>query len=521
MKPFLQKFGDAVLGTLVGFDRLVFRGYLSRISYPEGLAYFLRMNGVLFKDFSGFAEETTARLKEASLAWPKESGRPLEQMFPNSRKKEDFVREVRERDHIEEGLICTLTAVEPCQSFEIFKNKETHLLEVRPRRRKCLFIYHYFVHPILGCVGARIQTWFPFQVQVWINGREWLARRLKRVGIEFVRSDNAFPWIADFARAQRLMDEQVGYDWPRILNGISRKLDPIHDARFRKFSCDYQWITYQSEWATDIAFRDRSTLVSSYPSLVRHAMTTFGSPDVLRFLGRRLTPDGRPHPRFEQEVTSDLKERPEGIRIKHRVGQNSVKAYDKGSVFRVETTMNDPGAFKIFRTTQARPTDPPAFKPMRKGIQDLFPRVEVSEEINDRYLDALASTRETRPLSEIVDPLTRHVHWKGRRVRALNPWAEADARLLGAVARGEFAFRGFNNGDLRALIYDESTENPVERKKQSAAMTRRIRLLRAHGLVQKMPNSRRYKLTAKGQLAVTAMSAARHCNTHQLSQIAA
>jgi len=37
---------------------------------------------------------------------------------------------------------------------------------------------------------ARIQTWFPFHVQVGINGREWLTRQMQRAGLGYRQGGN-------------------------------------------------------------------------------------------------------------------------------------------------------------------------------------------------------------------------------------------------------------------------------------------------------------------------------------------
>ena len=88
-------------------------------------------------------------------------------------------------------------------------------------------------------------------------------------------------------------------------------------------------------------FRDPASLGSLYPALVRHAMHHFQSPDVMRFLGRKL------HPNFQGEVTSSYKRRLEGARVKHWANGNSVKMYDKGgNILRVETTMANTADFK-------------------------------------------------------------------------------------------------------------------------------------------------------------------------------
>jgi len=126
------------------------------------------------------------------------------------------------------------------------------------------------------------------------------------------------------------MNEQLTVEWPALLNGIARTVNPIHDDIFRAHPTTYYWSTYQSEWAIDIAFRTADELRRLYPRLLQHAMTTFGSTDIMRFLGRHIPLNGAVPKRFTGEVVSDLRQRQEGVRIKHRLNDNSVKAVRQG-----------------------------------------------------------------------------------------------------------------------------------------------------------------------------------------------
>ena len=238
------------------------------------------------------------------------------------------------------------------------------MLELRYQKRKCVHLYHYQVHPVFGFLHARIQTWFPFNVQVCLNGREWLARQMERAGVRFKRHDNCFTWLEDAECAQRLMQKQLAVDWKRALTAIARTLNPLHRSIFRHWPMDYYWSAYQSEWATDLCFRDPSTLARIYPPLVSHAMHHFQSPDVMRFLCQKA-----PHGNFTGELVTSFKDRAEGVRVKHWVGGNSIKMYDKGgSVLRVETTIAKTPDFKVFRPLSNDPNGRRAWRPMRKGI---------------------------------------------------------------------------------------------------------------------------------------------------------
>jgi hypothetical protein len=338
----------------------------------------------------------------------------------------------------------------------------------------------------------------------------------------YQRRDNCFTWLADPEQAQRMMDRQVQSDWPELLDAIARSLNPAHQTMFADFPIKYYWSTFQSEWATDVMFRDPAVLAQLYPRLVQHGLTTFLSADVMRFLGRKIPSTGLPHGRFQGEVVSDVKHRTEGVRIKHRIGDNSVKMYDKqGSVLRVETTINDVDQFKTFRAPEHQPDAAPGWQRMRKGVADLHRRAAVSQASNDRYLAALASVENTTSLGELTTRLCRPVSYKGRRVRALNPHAPADAALLAAISRGEFALNGLRNQDLRGLLFAKPGRTKAEQKRQAAAVSRKLRLLRAHRLIRKVPHTHRYHLTDAGRTVVTALMAARNATTQELTKMAA
>jgi hypothetical protein len=153
-----------------------------------------------------------------------------------------------------------------------------------------------------------------------------------------------------------------------------------------------------------------------------------------------------------------------------------------------------------------------AWRPLRKGVADLHRRAQVSEAANRRYLEALARSRTLPPWCSLTEKLCRPTTWKGRRVRALNPYGPQDLALLRAVARGEFTINGFRNRDLAKLLYASDQElHATEKRRQSSAITRKLRLLRAHGLIKKVPKTHRYHLTAGGSKAITAIIAALQC----------
>jgi hypothetical protein len=533
MKSFLGKCGAAVLGVLNGFDRVFFRGTLRNLAYPQGLQHYLWAKRILYKDFAQHSQQVTQQVIDASLHHARESGREIRYLNSTDYRKEDLAREIAARDGISTGLICILQSVDPCMSFAIHKSCLSKRLEIHYRVRKCLHLYHYQMHPVFGFMHARIQTWFPFRIYVCLNGREWLARQLDRAGLAYQRRDNSFTWIEDLAQAQKLFDTQLQANWPGLLNAIAQSLNPLHDSLFAAYPTQYYWSVGQNEWASDILFRSRADLEAIYPQLVRHAVTTYRSAEVLRFLGRKLTAAGEIPSRFTGEVVSSLQHREEGVRMKHWLNHNSIKLYDKGSVLRIETTINNPDDFRVYRAKENDPQGEKAWRTLRHGVADFHRRAQVSQAANDRYAEALAAVTDTTALKQLAEPLCQPVLCPSRpkkgqegrtrpyRVRALNPLAADDAALLQAVIQPEFTLNGLRNRDLCRLLYPDPPPSSAEQRRRSAAVTRKLRLLRGHGVLHKVPRTHRYQLSKQGRTAVIALLAARDANAAQLTANAA
>ena len=524
MTSFVSRHQPQIQGTLSGLDRLRFVGSLLRLSYVEGLSSFLGFTGVLLKDFGTYMLDLSRRIKQAGerLALETPSGR-VHYLPSGARSKEEFVRGLpAPRRPGPDGLIAVLSCVEPCRSYEVHRDGKTEHLELRPAARECLHHYFYLDHPTFGPMHVRLQTWMPFQLKVVLNGRDWLGRQLDAAGIGYLKKDNTFLAIDDFAHAQALLEAQSRVNWPTALDELVRRFHPVH-AEWMPAAArvPYYWSVEQSEWATDVVFAAPAELAALYPRLVHHAITTFSSRDVLRFLQQKVPAEGGLYGRFAGEVTSDLKARIEGVRIKHAYGLNSVKLYDKqGQVLRVETTIHDAEGLKVYRPAGDDPEGELKWRGLRKGVADLHRRCELSQAANERYLEALAAVESPVPLKDLSGPLCRRLVQDGRRDRALNPLGEGDARLLEFVGRGEHLITGFRNRDVRRHLYGERPKEATAHRRQSGRVSRLLALLRAHGLIQKIPKTHRYQVTARGREQIAAILAARAAGVEKLIEAA-
>lgn len=235
--------------------RLILKGYLP-FSYPLSMEGSLGQRGILLKDFPKLAKEQSAQLEAHARQLAEQARRPIVPL-PSKTRKESRLRCGRPR-----------------------------LVKSRPR---CLVYYFYYLDRGFGLLHIRLPTWFPFTLQVYVNGHEWLARQLTHEGIRLTQQDNAFVSIDDFTRAQALADHLHRVNWLRFLNALAQRINPLLAGLLTAYS--YYWVVDQAEFATDVLFKDRATLQSLYRRLLEYASLAFSAEDIFTFLGKKLHPD--------------------------------------------------------------------------------------------------------------------------------------------------------------------------------------------------------------------------------------
>jgi len=501
MDLFVRKHHKKINGTLRCFDRMLFRGYLP-IQSGWQMAQFLNQNQISFRRLKDFLVSNADRIKEYSRTMAAKQGRPF-QYLATSTRKEDLARKMAADEGIERGLICIFSVLEPCRTFSFRFEKGRPFIQ--SARRKCLFIYLYFMDRQFGLIHVKLQTWFPMQIQVYVNGHEWLERKLTANGISFTKHDNVFLRVGDWKRAQKLADRFTGLNWPRILERYARYVNPLLKGLLQGYQ--HYWVTSQSEYSTDIIFKSSSDLRELFPRLLSHSTLCFGAKDVMSFLGRKLTGH------FLGEIITDMKDgslrkRIPGARVKHRVKENWLKMYDKaGSVLRIEMVINNPEEFKVRKKVTRKTGQVMEWVSMRKGVAYLFRYQEVSRQANDRYLEALAVVDDPTAAIHRLDEITTRKETKsGRGVRAFNPLSRDDIQLFQAMMAGEHFIRGLSNADIRTRLEGsphlrDITNHP---KKQSAKVSRILSRFHAHKLIAKIPRTRRWRVTDHGRQIMAA-----------------
>lgn len=498
MDQFTTKHQARITGTISCFDRILFKGHLP-LGWPDAMERFISRQGLRLKDFGGFVNRSSERIKQHAKDMAERAGRPYLYLDGPVR-KEDRVRAMLRRDPVTQGLVCILAAVEACQSFKLAYGEGRP--QIVPARRKCLCLYFYFVDREFGLLHVRLATWFPFPVQVCLNGHDWLARQMDRHGIGYRRIDNAFVSIDDPARAQRMADRFVRRNWPRILAALARRVNPLMNDLLQ--GMDYYWVTQQAEYATDVMFTNPAALKGLYDQLLTHATCRFSAEDVMTFLGRKLTGH------FAGDVGNHCRKRWPGARVRHRMKENGIKMYDKhGCVLRVETTINRPYEFKVRRRGIRKGKSVIDWFPMAKGVANLYRYAEVSRAANRRYLDALAVVDDPTTARQQLQSLARPVRREGRSYRGFNPACLQDIQLFAAVLRGEHLLQGFCNRDIRRQLTG-SPRSTVPDRLAAARVSRLLKRLHAHGLIAKIPRSRRWRTTQRGHALMSAILTLHH-----------
>ena len=480
------RYGKEIAGVLGCFDRLVVTGTLSEIAHPEAMDAFLFREGFRVFDIGLFAEPLRQRIRDNAVKLAREAEIEIEYLSRSKGvRKEDLVAKVLARRGQHPGLVHVISVVEGCTTFKPWRNPKTSKPGLKMQTGKCSTYYFYLIDPEFGLMYVRVPTWLPCRLQIYFNVHHWLAAQLRREGLEFKMEDNSFVEISDWARAQELAKSFPVARWERKFHKLAARFCPI----IEKFRRGYHWTVMQVEYSLDVVFKRRDLLATLYEQIGRHAVLAVRVPEMARFWGK--------HYSAAAEASSDFKSVVEGMRIRHTLGRQSLKMYDKGGrVLRIEATSNDITFFRHYRKVVSRDgTWEYKMAPLKKSIYSLSDVVDLLSAATGRYLDFIGTLEDDTPQRHDLHRISRTVRDpKDRTWRGFNLFLKEDQTVLLAILRGEFAMHGLSNKRLRALLADKTTG-------QTARILRR---LRNHGLIKKIAHTYRYYLSAMGRRLVIA-----------------
>lgn len=486
MTGLVERHRDRMVGQIRCLDRVVITGTLPGFCYAEGMEAYLNSQGVLFKDYTQWANPFREEIRDHAEALAKAAGAEVIFIARSNVRKEAEVEEILRVRGRHPGLVVVLSAMEGCGTYRARYDKARGRMTLKRDEARCLHYYFYVMDEVLGLIYFRLPTWAPFRAQVYFNGHNWLTNRLRAQGQTVRTADNAIITLSDWDAAQRESDALDVSELMSRLNDYARQFCPFLD----KLETSYHWSLMQVEYATDLVFRTADDLAPLYKTLSLAAIHTVGPDDVATFLGKPPIDDP------DADVSSRFSVQIRGTRIRHKLGRCALKMYDKfGFILRIESVTNDVSFFKHRRKVEHR-DGRESYKtaPLKKNIYSLPTLCTLLAEVNQRYLLFLSALDDTSDGQRHLDAVSQTTRQAGRAFRGFNFFAAKDLAILSAVADGANAIAGIQNKTLRALLPDLS----------SSALSRVFKRLRVHGLLRRVRRSYRYHLTDLGRRVIAA-----------------
>lgn len=480
MELLTQTYKEKISNILSCYDRIIITGILPEISYAQGMTSYLYKNEVMIFKYAEFAEPFREVIRENAERIATENNIAIEFIRNHNVRKEEIVTKKLNERGTKSGIVHILSAMEACPSYIPWHNKGTGKTYVKPNQSKCLHYYFYFMDELLGLGYVRVPTWCPFRLQIYFNGHQLLANQLNEAGIDYTLVDNAFDSISNLDKAQQLADDFPVKKIHRKLEEFAWKFCPV----YKKLKLRYQWNIMQAEYATDIVFKKQQDLQRIYSELIATAIHTVKPENIATFLGRKLDE------RYEGEMGNNYHVRLEGTRIKHHMGEASIKMYDKFSkILRIETTINNVSFFKHYREVVHRDgTMSMEMAPFKKTIYSLPFLKDNMKAANNRYLEFISAFDNKEVGHKRLQKITEAVEVNKRTYRGFNFFSKNDLVILQVIIRGEFNISGFRNKHLRKFLDFNSNK-----------ISRILKRLWSHGLIKKVRDCHKYYLTKLGK----------------------
>jgi hypothetical protein len=341
------------------------------------------------------------------------------------------------------------------------------------------FFYFYCVDADFGPFFIKFSTYFPFTAKLCINGNEWAKRQAAQAGIGFEPLDNGFAACADVPALQQICDS-LG---PAQIEALARKWLAILPNPFtpddEAAGYAYDLSILQAEFSLT-QMLDAPVAGRIFFEQVLRDNLDIGRPDQIGLVfGRRIITKGRRRTpgKFRTRVITD------GVTPSLHVDykNSKIKQYHKlGRAIRTEMTVNDAKDFGLSK----RLTNLPALRQI--GFTANRRLLGVQTISHDPVRGAQAFTGLTAP---IIMP-------SGTRIPGLRFGHPRVHALLQALLIHRLLPRGFTNRELRTLIAPLLGTNPEDIT--AGKMTYDLRRLREHGLIQRIPHTRRYQVTDAG-----------------------
>jgi hypothetical protein len=458
------------------FDRILLNGLIQPFQQPERVIGFFDTYRRLYPVSRGVLHRVADHFQQWLKTWAEKHNIPVIEA-PKGR-RDEFVEPYFMGAEPDE-VVVVLKAREPARILIAIGDKASNRWHLQFAERWVVQYNFYLNDGRWGRMFVRVCPYLPFSARVCLNQHHWLANRMREEGIDFQQCSNAFMRCARPERLQELADALT----PRDLIACGQKwlacFTPFFTPQERdEAGCQHRLFFAQTEFCDNLVFHRRAALDKLSERLL-DANRTIGQPNkITTIFGRKISKRYRGELRTEIE-RMDLAN--PVIRSHYRNG--FIKQYVRDHlILRTEASTNNVTDYGV-----------------RKAIDNLLALRATLSAINDNYLNVQQDIVETfidrGQLRRLAQPT---ITATGKRIPGLKLDNARQLALMHALVRFSHiaAANSFTTADLLPRVLD--TLGSDGDRYTLASLRYDLSKLRAKGLVEKLPHSRRYRLLPNG-----------------------
>jgi hypothetical protein len=491
MQRLLKLFGSWVQFFYFSFDRVVLHGHLTFFQREGNVVAFVRnLLGVPV-----LSKELLAKRTQDYNRWVAAFARnqkcPLEWAQPGQR-KEDYVRPTLQRRRARQpfGVYFILMSMEQGPSFRIslpkFPTQDPNYRILRAQRSRYRHYYFYLYDQQLGAFCLRVGSFLPFPVTAYLNGHEFIARELTRRNIPFTQRDNSFTDVADVQALQAAADRFGPSVLRWVLNHWALAVGPKFSKKER-LACQGLsrfWAVQQVEYCLNFIFKKNWPIRRLFERCCELSLYLIGADRIGQLFGARATR------RIGGKLQNVMERLDQGMHVFRAYWKHSfLKQYEKWRTFlRLEVVGNRLRDFGLNKGLADGPS-------MRTCFRDVL----------ERFAHHQAISLNVHGEFDLLARLAQPVQLGTTQIAGIKLEQRRLMRLLEILLRrAGGGFGGWTVPQVRAAVLDTFNLKPSDYSLNAVRYD--LRKLRAHGLLERIPHTYRYRLTLKGQKAATLLT---------------
>jgi len=467
---------DHVTFELEAIDRMYLNAYVPSLQTGGGLVWFLKTQLQCRVPSTAMVAPISARFVQALETFVKTQGLDLV-TFQKGQRKDDVAHQYLAKFAGDEGVLFVGKAQEKASVFRTEKRCDAAGKKYPWIIRSTAMVNHYYVYILdrdFGPLFLKFCSYFPYPAKLCLNGHEWLKRQLTQRGIPFEPLDNGIRASDKEARVQRIADTLDAAKIDAVFRKWLRRLPHPFAPAHRAAGYRYQLSILQSEFALTQVLDRPVTGRYFFEEVIRENLD-LGRPDQMQLIFdrkvTRRTPGG-----FRTRILT------EGVvpSLHVQYKKSKVKQYHKESqALRTETTINDTYDFAIGR-----------------ALRNLPALREIGFAANRRLLHVESLSHDCLIGDDRLHTVTSPVLVDQQRAAGLRFGDRRVHALMHALCLFALAPTGFRHRELRQHVAQLHAPDPETYSPGS--MTYDLRRLRLHGLIERVPRSHRYQITALG-----------------------